>query len=792
MADRQRGEDEAADTADQTVVMSTVVWPSTEPDSPMPPSGHVDYLDTPDGPVQAPPGGVYTPEPKPDSDPKPDADPRPAADTVPVAAGTPPAAVDPAADPPARSAAPRPAQPSAPVNPSPVAATQPMATRSPAAPPRAQGLAARPRPLRREPDGPPTEWLGKPIRPSDPPPPGHVRQPEPVRAAEPARPVEPVTTVHPVVAHQEPVARQKPAGGAPSLLQRLRGVRLSRRSLLVAAGVVGLLVLLYGLDLALGSGDVPRGVTVAGVKVGGLDRAHAEQRLHDEVDPRLAKPVAVRAGDVDAEVNPTEAGLELDWSATLDRAGDQPLNPWTRLRSLFAEREVGTVTRTDQAQLTSAVESLRATVDHEPVEGTVRFDGVSAVPVNPRPGQSLDAPAAAQALVAGWAGGRAVELPVNTTAVRSTEQSVRTALETIAQPAVSGPVTVTGEGAQATLTPEVIATALTFEVGQDGALNPKYDNEKITQALRPQLASTEQPGKDATVVIEAAGPVVKPSADGRGVDWEKSLATLPDVLRGTGDRTVAAVYGHQPAQFTTEAANGLGIRELVGEFTTKGFAADSGVNIRVLAAEVDGALVKAGETFSLNKFTGPRGTAQGYVEAGIIENGRPGRAVGGGCSQFATTLYNASYFAGLTDVAHKEHSYFISRYPEAREATVFEGVIDLAFRNDSPTGVLIQTIWTPSSITVKIWGTKHYEVESVTGARSDFTTPNTVTIPFGEKCSAGQGAQGFTVSNTRIVRDARTKAEVKRSTRTAVYNPIPKIVCGPAPGTEPVPPPAGG
>src|SRR5690606_40005949 len=95
----------------------------------------------------------------------------------------------------------------------------------------------------------------------------------------------------------------------------------------------------------------------------------------------------------------------------------------------------------------------------------------------------------------------------------------------------------------------------------------------------------------------------------------------------------------------------------------------------------------------------------------------------GGISQFATTLYNAAYFAGLKNAGHKEHSYYISRYPVAREATVFQapggGGIDMAFTNDSKTGVAIQTSWTPNSITVKIWGTKRYRVESKTGPKTD-------------------------------------------------------------------------
>jgi vancomycin resistance protein YoaR len=570
-----------------------------------------------------------------------------------------------------------------------------------------------------------------------------------------------------------------------------------RRIGLVAAVTLGALGVLYGMDLLLSHGDVPRGVTVAGVSVGGMDQADAERKLRLEIEPRLTQPVAVRAGDVDTTIDPAAAGLRLDWSATLDSAGSQPLNPWTRLSSLLRTREVGVVTQADREALGKQVDTLRGKTDREPAEGTVRFEGTIPQAVEPRPGQTIDGDQAVNALTAEWANGTTVTLPVTAKPVNTTAAGVHEALESVAKPAVSGPVTLNGEGGKATLTPKVIATVLVFEPGANGGLNPKVDNAKVVEALRPQLAATEQPGKDATVVLEGGRPVVKPSVDGRGVDWDKSLEGLLDVLKRADDRKIIATYAHQPAKFTTEQANQLGITEVVGEFTTRGFAPDSGVNIRTIAAEVDGALVKPGETFSLNGHTGPRGTAQGYIEAGIIESGRPGRAVGGGCSQFATTLFNAAYFAGMTDVEHREHSYYISRYPEAREATVFQtpggdSVIDVKFRNNSPSGVLIQTIWTPTDVTVRMWSTKHYNVESVTGGRSEFTEPNLVTVPFGEPCSATNGAQGFTVSNTRIIRDVRSGQELRRNSRTAVYNPLPKVVCATAPPPATPPPPSPG
>ncbi|HEU0127141.1 MAG TPA: vanomycin resistance protein VanB, partial [Pseudonocardiaceae bacterium] len=114
--------------------------------------------------------------------------------------------------------------------------------------------------------------------------------------------------------------------------------------------------------------------------------------------------------------------------------------------------------------------------------------------------------------------------------------------------------------------------------------------------------------------------------------------------------------------------------------------------------------------------------------------------------------------------------------PAAREATVFEGAIDVKFRADSPTGVLIQTAWTPTSITVTFWGTKHVDVESITGPRADFTEPTTQTV-YGQPCKNSKGSQGFTVTDTRVVRDAQTKAEISRNTRKVVYEPAPHVVC---------------
>jgi vancomycin resistance protein YoaR len=567
-----------------------------------------------------------------------------------------------------------------------------------------------------------------------------------------------------------------PDAPTPAVARRLR-----KRALLIVGGVVAAFALLYGGDLLLSSGSVPRGVTVEGVPVGGLALAEAEQTLRARIEPRTTQPLPVTVGDAKTTIDPRTAGLSVDWPATIARAGAQPLNPITRITSLFSSRETGVVTRLDPAALQAALTELKPTVDKPVVEGNIRFDGVIPQPVQPASGQQLDVPAAVDVLDRDWATGATIALPMMRVDPISTADDVTGALEKVAKPAVSGPVTITGENdTQATLTPSNIAAALTFRPDPAAGLVPELNQEALTAVLKPQLADSETPGRDATLDFTGPTPVVVPSQNGRGVDYPATFAALLPVLSGTGPRQLAAVYAPQPAKLTTEELAKLGIAGIIGEFTTHGFAADSGMNIKRAADQINGAIVAPGATFSLNAATNPRDAAHGYVEAGIIEDGHPARGIGGGVSQVATTLYNASYFAGMTNIEHREHSFYISRYPAGREATVFDNVIDVKFRNDNPGAVMIQTAWAPGSITVRIYGTKRYDVTSTAGPRTNPTEPKTVTLPADQPdqpCTPSKGAPGFTITDTRTLREIST-GQVRTETRTVHYNPSPIIVCG--------------
>jgi len=585
----------------------------------------------------------------------------------------------------------------------------------------------------------------------------------------------------------EPGAVGEPPGASPADVapkpRKFGGRSTGWLAAVVAGAVLVVLALVYLIDLLSTSGELERNTTIAGVEVGGLSPDQATTALTEQALPAYSQQVTVDVHGEPTSVDPPAAGLTPDVSTTIQQAGLRSVNPFVRLTSYFRSPELPLSVQVDRAALDSFLGGVAASTDLAPIEGEVAIDGTTVRTVDPVIGRNLQVPEASTAVAAAWASGGPIALnglvlPVASTPVRASATGVEAAA---AQAGIilSAPLKITGAGAVIEVPVTDIAAATTVTPDDaDGftvAVDPTAARLPVTDAIN----ATQAAPLDARISIENDAPVIAPSQPGRTVDLAATEAAIGPALL-TPQREAAIVYTLAEPSLTTEKAQGLGIKEVIGEFTTGGFAAASGENIRVVAEKVNGAIVQPGATFGLNEFTGTRGTAEGYVEAAIIQEGALSKAVGGGISQFATTLYNAAYFAGMGDVTHTPHSFYISRYPPGREATVFDGEIELAFSNDYPTGALIQAVWTDSDITVRLWGTKHVQVESETTDRFNYTSPQVVVRPYGTSCSPSSGSSGFSVVNTRIIKDL-AGAELRREDFTTVYNGQQNVVCAPPP-----------
>jgi vancomycin resistance protein YoaR len=567
-----------------------------------------------------------------------------------------------------------------------------------------------------------------------------------------------------------------------------------RRPVLVPAAAVLTLGVLYGVDLLVAGDDVPRGTVVAGVHLGGLSPAAATERLQSDLAPRVTADRTLVAEDVQTVLHPPAAGIALDVPGTMDAVADQPLNPWTRLTSLFSDREVDLVLSTDRTSLDAQIDQFATTVDRPPVDATITVDGTTPRLVEPVDGRGLDRSGTAAAITAALSSNadpaHPVDVPVEVSPVHVAAAEAQRVLDETVTPALSAPVTIAGTDGQdaVDLPVSAIAASLVFTPQENGTLSVAVDPAALQGAMGAQFAAFGSPAQDARFEVSGDSISIVPSVDGQGINPADLAEQLLPVLDDPAPRRVTAALGPVPATFTTEQAQALRISEEVSSFTTRFTSQASGTNIRVVAEKVDGALVRPGETFSLNTFTGPRGTAQGYVPAAVISGGELSQAVGGGISQFATTMFNAVFFAGLEDVFHKPHSFYISRYPAGREATVYEGLIDLQWRNDTDTGIYVQTQWVPGSITVTFWGTKHYDIESVSGERRNIRQPAVQDKVDDGNCTPQSGSLGFDITVTRVFKDPGSAAEVRRENFNTHYAAEAVIHCVPPAAPTPAPP----
>ncbi|MFC3686762.1 VanW family protein [Aquipuribacter hungaricus] len=546
--------------------------------------------------------------------------------------------------------------------------------------------------------------------------------------------------------------------------------------LAVAVVVVGVYV---GAAYALAD-RVPFGTSAAGVDIGGRSADDAVALLEAEVAPRAEDPVEVSVGEDVDSLDPAAAGLGVDLASTVGSVTGFSLEPARMWRHVVGAGDLSVATDVDEPALEAALAEVAGRLGVEPVDGDVTFPGGVPTRVEPVEGREVDVAGAAAAVRAMWlATDGPVPLPADTRAVQVGQEDVDAGME-LAQAAVAAPLVVVVGDREVGLAPEQFGPTLAMDPGEGGTLGLAVDGDALRAATLAVDPALEQAPADARIELAGGAPTVVPGALGRSLPaGPLSQASVAALQPGTDRRAVVEGAVVEP-ELTTEEAQALGVKEVVSTFSTNyPDNPDRTNNLAVASRTIDGTLVLPGEEFSLNDALGERTTAKGYRAAGVISNGILSEGVGGGVSQVATTTYNAAFFAGLEITAFKPHSLYIPRYPAGRESTLnYSPRVDMAFRNDTSTAILIQAGVGGGQITVTFWGTKTWDVEAVSSGRYSATSGTTVYDPSSD-CRGQSPIDGFTIDTTRIWRQGG--AEVKRETETWRYIPADRIICGPRP-----------
>jgi vancomycin resistance protein YoaR len=264
-----------------------------------------------------------------------------------------------------------------------------------------------------------------------------------------------------------------------------------------------------------------------------------------------------------------------------------------------------------------------------------------------------------------------------------------------------------------------------------------------------------------------------------------------------------AVTVTEPAFTTAEAQAALPQMVMISSWTTyyvPGEGNGWGNNINIGARDIDGRNLAPGEWFSFWGGIGPVTVERGYQYGGVIIGGRSvkGGAIGGGICSTSTTIFNAALRAGLEMGIRANHYYYINRYPDGLDATVYADdnfVQDMTFRNDTANPIVIRGFGGNGFVTFQLWSIPTGRTVVITDAvtsnhqvAQDTTQVDTSMAP-GTSRRLEFPHDGHDVSRSRFVYDAGGN-EIHRNTYFSHYATVSGIVLvGPAPAV-PEPPPA--
>lgn len=552
---------------------------------------------------------------------------------------------------------------------------------------------------------------------------------------------------------------------------------LQRAVLIALAGTLAVFVALGLIDLMASRGKIHAGVVVDGVALGGQTPSEAAARLAPIAAALSGEPVVAAANARDLKIWPRQVGFLIDTKATVDRAfrvgraGFPFATVGVRLRGWLGAVRVAPVVRYDARRLELRVAELAATFDGAAADARViDIDGhPAAVPA--AVGITVRRSEARRALLGalGSRFGRRFVLPIDTIAPRVSTDAARAAAAQL-DIAISTPLELTYSKRAWIIKSAIIrrwmvvtaqATGSRLDAPLTLVVAPSF--ARVSSTIAKITSSIVKPAADARFTVGGGTVRVIASRMGLAVDTKAAFDLITRQLSEPNAKRKVILSTHAVVpKLTTIAAQQMGIRQRISTFTTNYNSGNPPRvnNIHLLAKALDNTLIRPGDEFSFNRTIGPRTAAKGYQEAPIIVGGKLVPGLGGGICQVGTTIFNTVFFSGLPINERHNHSFYISHYPNGRDATVSWDGPDFRFANSTDSWILIKTAFSSDSVTISLYGTNPGYVVAFKTSPWTYVTSFPIQqiqdpkLPVGTQIVEDVGVGGHDVTVWRTVRQA--------------------------------------
>ncbi len=217
-------------------------------------------------------------------------------------------------------------------------------------------------------------------------------------------------------------------------------------------------------------------------------------------------------------------------------------------------------------------------------------------------------------------------------------------------------------------------------LAQLGARPVHLDRAAALEAISHLKATIDRAAIDAHLDLEAR--VIQADRPGLAIDVFAALDRVEAAAR-TGATEIELPVVELPAR-TTKSELGIDdISHVLGTFTTRFPVGDKdrNFNLKLAASKLNGVVLQPGVEWSFNGTVGDRTEKEGYKIAHVITAGEMVDGLAGGTCQISTTLFGASFFAGLDIVKTTSHSRPSVYVPMGLDATVVWPNTDLKMKN---------------------------------------------------------------------------------------------------------------
>lgn len=499
--------------------------------------------------------------------------------------------------------------------------------------------------------------------------------------------------------------------------------------------VYGILILAISYNIFFAKRIIP-GVSVAGIRVGGMTFSQAKKTL-EENEKSISPDLKIKFEDKEFPVKGSEVGLEYDWENSValafevGRSGNFFVDSRDKFLGFFKNLNLPASYDFDDDSLGIKLSIIRGEVNVEPQKSGLHFVNGNLEAVSSSSGRKIMEEDFYKKVMSvfGNLDFSDIEIPVTVVEPEISEKDAQLFLGVVKE-IISEDLVLTFEDKKWVLGSNKILELVEINKDSKGGRATLNLNEASFENLSNELSLEINKFPRGQVISMDGDKVTEFKIVGEGKELDEN--------KFREDLRVSIFDDRKPVALTvnivTESKNSdkYGIVALLGEGTSHFSGSSSGrIHNLILAAEnTSGVLVPPGATYSMNDSVGPIDFQHGFQSAYIIKGGRTILGEGGGVCQTSTTLFRAVLNSGLPVVSRYPHAYRVGYYeqdmPVGFDAAIFQPSWDFKFKNDTSAYVLVQTYSNlqESTLTFKLYGTPDgRQVEISTPVVTDQSPP---------------------------------------------------------------------